>query len=503
MGAPSKKVWELVHSLTPSENQRFYERAFQHRRGKYSNYVTLYDALKELAEFDNELLKKKIAKAPFSGYLHRVKNYLYDRILEFVLDSKVDGERKIYEIIKRIKFLFEKRLYSHLPDLIGKGLELANELEDFKSHLKLLQYKRQLLQVEKDWKSISEPLAELGALEISLLSKEQEILELTQLRDKLLIGSLSDSKPEHREEVRSRLESRDSPMSETARVLIGRIKYNLALRSGDIPATLEAAVEIVETFRNSPGLLQDYGKFKAFILATFNAANFCIYFNQLERGAKIFELITSVGDAEKREPALYHEVKALHDIALGIHTANFPIISSAVEEFESLPPEIANNLDPTLKIEIYHTSAVGLIIFNQFKKALYFVNLIHSEKPKSARPDLRNYARILFIVIHFELENYDMVEQGIRSAKIALKRKKAMNIFYESVFQLFGQLINSPGKENQVVAFKEFQLGFTDLETKGLWSTMNNYFNIRAWIIAKMEKRPLSEVLIEIYTGSL
>ncbi len=496
MGAPSKRVWELVHSLTSSESQKFYDRAFEQKRGRYANYVILYDAIREQKFFDEQKLRKKLKDQPFVGHLHRIKNYLYDRILEFVPDARVDLESELYSRLGKIKFLFEKRLYHHLPDQIKKAEKLAENSEDFKGHLKILNYKREMFQVEKNWNDYKISIVEIRDLEKSLLSKENERVELVQLRDQVMGTFGTIGKVEIIPLIKDILREKSKPLSNSAEILTSRIKYNLFLREGEYDKAIEELYQVIEIFRSNPSMIQDYSNFKTFVSAAYYAANFRIHFNDFSGSEEVIELIESFANASKREPVLYYETKISHSLAMAQKTLDERRLRDTITEFKNLPSEIANNLNPSSQIDIFHLVIISLIAEADHRTALKYINQITSIGSATTKQDIKLYSRVLYLVAHYDLGNYDVVERGVKSARITFKRRDAFNPFYESVFRLFFQLVRATTNAQTNATFTRFLEGF-DGPSKYTFSAMNNYFDIQSWVRAKCEGRSFKDVLRE------
>lgn len=287
MGAPRKRVWELVHSLTSSESQKFYDRAFEYKRGQYSNYVILYDALKAQSEFDDKALRESLKDQPFLGHLHRIKNYLYEKILEFVRDARVDGESELYSQLESIKFLFEKRLFHHLPNHLDKAEQQASALEDFQAQLKIFHYRRELLAKRKDWESFKNGIIELKNKELQVLELESEKIHLTHLRDQSLSLGFSKENQTQISYIQNEVNKIGSPKSLTASILLSRIKYNLERAKGRFHECMVHTGNILSVVQRNPNLIQDYSHFNTFVIAAYFGASYRVLFNQFSEAEKI------------------------------------------------------------------------------------------------------------------------------------------------------------------------------------------------------------------------
>lgn len=499
MGAQSRKVWELVHSLTQGENQKFYERAFQHRRGRYSYYVTLYEVLKDMEEFDGKELLSRLQDQPFVSYIHRVKNYLYDRILVYVLENGSDGERLLSEQIQQIKFLFEKRLYHHISPMLGKAEKLAEDLEDledFKAHLKILQFQRELSQVGKNWETNTNLGLQIGKKEQEIYEKEGERIKLIRFKDEIWTPYPKPSDEEGLEKFRTEIEGLWPVQSKSSEILYHRIRYNYFFAKGEYSGCLKEAHNIVNAFRSKPSLIQEYTNFKSYLSAVHFGANWHVYFNEFDKAKSFFGQINGFSNAEEREPIMYLELRFQHELALAIQSLDFQALQLVVKEIEDLPRDKTRKITPAIRVEILHMAVVGLIIAQDYKKSLKFINELITSKPRLIREDFKNFARLLFILTHYELGNFDTVDQGIKAAKIGYKRKNLVTPFSTAIFKLYSALIKSPPGNPPKEIFEEFLSHFSG-EHKTLFDSQCHYFNFEGWAVSKLEKRPFTEILAE------
>ncbi|HHG83574.1 MAG TPA: hypothetical protein ENJ82_02395 [Bacteroidetes bacterium] len=101
------------------------------------------------------------------------------------------------------------------------------------------------------------------------------------------------------------------------------------------------------------------------------------------------------------------------------------------------------------------------------------------------------------MVAHYDLENLDMVDHGVRAAKIALSRKKSAapeTIYFRAVYKMFSDLIRASRIEKRKKAFSLFLAHF-EKDSSPLWESMNNYFDLKTWVKSKLEKKSFQEML--------
>ncbi|MBI3258901.1 MAG: hypothetical protein HYZ54_05435 [Ignavibacteriae bacterium] len=78
----SDDLFRLVKSLTSAEKGYFKKYTAKHIIGDKNDYTILFTILDKMDEWDEELLKRRLAKFGFSHRISSVKNYLNKLILE-------------------------------------------------------------------------------------------------------------------------------------------------------------------------------------------------------------------------------------------------------------------------------------------------------------------------------------------------------------------------------------------------------------------------------------
>ena len=127
-------LFELIHSLTPSEKRYFKVHAEKFVGAGYkSQYEKLFDALNNWPEgtYDEKEFKKKSKGKTFLKNLPDEKAYLRDLLLKTLRNyhSENNTEAQLNEMFLNIRLLIDKGLRNQAYDLIGKAQKLAEETE--------------------------------------------------------------------------------------------------------------------------------------------------------------------------------------------------------------------------------------------------------------------------------------------------------------------------------------------------------------------------------------
>lgn len=125
-------VFELIHSLTKAEKRNFKLYAGRLSGNRSSKFLTLFDALESMDEYDEERL---LARCPELNkvQLPNQKAHLYRQILKSLrmLDVQHSTLLQIREQADFARILYDKGLYSHAGRMVERAAHLAEQTEQY------------------------------------------------------------------------------------------------------------------------------------------------------------------------------------------------------------------------------------------------------------------------------------------------------------------------------------------------------------------------------------
>ena len=109
---------------------------------------------------------------------------------------------------------------------------------------------------------------------------------------------------------------------------------------------------------------------------------------------------------------LYYLNNALFEEALAI----VPGLEDGLDQYAKL-------IEASSDLSYCYNISVVFLVMEQFSPGLKWVNRILGVKAGKERLDIQGLARIFSLVFHYELGNYDLVENQIRSARGFFRKK--------------------------------------------------------------------------------
>ncbi len=132
-----------------------------------------------------------------------------------------------------------------------------------------------------------------------------------------------------------------------------------------------------------------------------------------------------------------------------------------------------------------------------YKSALKYINLVLNNSETGLREDVYTFARLVNLVIHYELGNYDLLDYTIKSAK-RFVAKSQKNYKFENVFlKDFKKLLKIKDAETMQQLFKDFKNELNEVLKDPYEQAANEYFDFISWLDSKIEDKSYEEIIKE------
>lgn len=504
---PSTKLFNLIKSLTGSEKRYFKLFVSNNKADKSSKYALLFDAIDAQDEFDDEELKNLIyANEPIhSRKYSELKAYLYDLILKSLhgYDEKSSVDFKIKGMLHSVRVLYKRSHYEDCKELLNKVKKLAFTYEKFASILEVLSWEKQIAYAQMD---ISFLDSELDRID------EEEKLCLEQLKN------LSGYK------------------NVFYKVLIN-IRKNALLRSQEQKIILNKIID-------NP-LLTDISLAKSYYAKLYYYRTYSLYYYAVLDYEKFYHSSKLVIEEMESKPHLLKEDVSEYISAL----SNFTLSCGLLEKYEEVKQNLdkflkikTNTLDDELKIHMeYYSKSFSLNLFTgefeqglkvleehleglkkfgeglfqrgrfyfqyfyiyfgigDFDKALDYLNQWLNLPRSIERQDLQSLARILNLIVHFEMGNTMLLEYLFRSTYRFLRKRNRMYNFEKRVLTFIKDSNKIQTSRELREAFLTLKNDFEELSKIPSEKVMFQYFDFIAWLESKTSNESFSTVVKRRY----
>jgi tetratricopeptide (TPR) repeat protein len=137
-----------------------------------------------------------------------------------------------------------------------------------------------------------------------------------------------------------------------------------------------------------------------------------------------------------------------------------------------------------------------------FGSGNYSQSLIHLNEwlnlPKSVeQQDLQHLARLLNLIVHFEIGNTILLSSLIRSTQRSLQKQDRWNAFEQVLLQSLRQAIQLPSFREQQTLFQQSLKKFLAIKLSPADHALLRFFDFKSWWQSKAERRDFASVMQE------
>ncbi len=499
---PSQELFRLVKSLSKSE-KRFFKLMSSLQSGE-KNYIKLFDAIEKQTEYDEEDIKDQFEGEVFIKHLPSEKNHLYKLILKslrlFYSENSISSV--LAEHIQSIEILYNKALYIECGKLVKKAKKLADGHERFYYLFELIKWEKLLLEEEFQAGKFDRDLNKLVEEEQDVIKRLRNLAEYQILYSKVNYVfrqggyARNDREREIIKEIQSHelIKGKNTALSKRAAATCYYVKGLCAITNNEVEESFENFSKVVHIFEANSHLIQDIPK--QYIKSLGNLFYYYIGSGDYE---KLFELIDKMRSLQDKPgfnridinlriflstnyfELLAHERRG--DFDKGLQKLEY--VQSRLAEFG----EKVNKEDSVLFDYLFANIYFGA---RQYRDALRQINDVLNDNEVSLRQDVYSFARLFNLVVHYELENFDLLDYLMKSTeRFYAKRKKIYNRGYDfevTFIKFFKRLVKasrSASKRGDIFQemLSEIQLLMKDQNER----VALEYFDFITWIESKID----------------
>jgi len=501
-------LFQLIKSLEKSEKRNFKLFVKRNYSGGDLKFIQLFDALDGMKEYDEAALLKK-NKAIRKQQLSNIKAHLYKQILASlrIIRDENNIDIQLHEQMDHARILYNKGLYLQSLKVLDKMKEAAKANHQ-------LTYLQQVLFFEK---------------------KIETLFITRSMRDR------ADQLTDESEEVNEKLSTVNRLSNLSLQLYSWYIQHGHARNKKDFD-DLKYYFEnnLPKGVKNDSSFYEKLYFYQSFTWYAFIRQDFLQYYRYTQKWVDLFDEYPAMLAAET---AMY--IKAMHNL-MGAHfnLLNHEKLKESIRKFEDFAkhPIITGNENNRILTYVYlytaklnlsflegkFTKGLKLVPFlekmlkeyglfldkhrvlvfyykiaslyfgsGDNEKAIDYLNKIINEKA-DLRTDLQCYARLLHLIAHYELGNFELLEYLIKSVYRYMAKMQNLSKVEEEVFAFLrrsfrvGAHALKPEFEKLLETLKKYERN--PLETRAF-----SYLDIISWLESKVHNVNVQDVIREKY----
>ncbi|MEY4010955.1 MAG: hypothetical protein RIT22_79 [Bacteroidota bacterium] len=499
-------LFVLIKSLSKSEKRQFKIFASRLETSSNTKFIELFNILDKSEVYDEKLILKSgsIKKVQLSN----LKSYLYKQILVSIR-LNIPSQNIRYQLREQIDFatiLYNKGLYKQSLKILDKTKQQALENDEKHMAYEIVEFEK-LIESQYITRSIQGRADELAVQAKELNYRNTISSKLSNLSLQLYGIMLKTGYVKSDEEYHQIDDYFNKHIAKFDEDKFGfREKYwyfnaNLwrSFLVQDFLSCYKFANKWVTLFYDNPNMIYlnpvFFLKGNHYLLESLfmlkYKTNFKKYLVQLEE---------TINDPKF---PVNDNIASLSFLYLYNNKLNYHILEGSFAESEYLIPEVlykmnihSEHLDEHHEMLFYYKIACIYFGNEKYNESLFYLEKIINNKNLTMREDLMCFARLLYLILHYELGNDYYLENQLKSTyKFLLKMNDLHEVQKEIIRFLKNLNTIYPGDiKKEFIKMKE---RFVELEKNTYEKRAFLYLDIISWLESKIENRKIGDIIRE------
>jgi len=504
-------LFQLVRSLEKSEKRHFKLYIKRSSAKEDLKIIQLFDALDKLPEYDERQLLKKL---PFvtKPQLANLKTHLYKQLLASLrlLKTTENTDLQLSEHMDNARLLYNKGLKHQALKILERAKEIAKDHNKFNFLMQLISLEKKIetlhitrSSIEKT-KSLTEEASEISD-HIDRVTKLSN-LALLLYRWYVEFGHARNEQDEKGIKEffqKNMLQNTDNLTDFYEKLYLYQSYSWLAFIRQDFLMYYRYGQKWIDLFEKEPLMISvETGHYVKGMHNLLNALFDLRYYEKFDIILKKFEAYAKTPVAQHHDNFRIHTFIYIYGAKINQH-----MMLGTFKEGLSLVPYIEEKLNEYSQYIDNHR----ILVFNYKIANLYFGSGDYSTSIDylqriindhvELRYDLQCYARLMHLMAHYELGNYEIIESLIKSVYRFMAKMKNLTVVEEEMFKFLRKSFDiSPRKLKP--ALEEFLNKIKHLEKNRFETRSFAYLDIISWLESKVYEKPMSEIIHNKFLNS-
>lgn len=498
---PSTVLFDLVKSLTQAEKRYFRLYASRHVLNNQSLSLVLFDALKQQPRYDEQALKLRMqthGSKPhnFASLKHSLQDMILQAMREFHRAAR--PHRQVRDLVEDAAFLHAKGLTAAGLKLLQKAKEKAVHYEAFDMQLYIAEVEIEYL-AQRDRVLNVNHLRQFSQDADLAVTGLRTVNELKRLSFQLLYRARRNYSLRDQKEVMSIQEVAAHPVlhqqhtSFMGQYMVARVKATLAQLGGDFETSFQWRKEILALWAAFPQMQEAFPHLRGISIANYLAA--CHDTERYREMPVGIDQLRALKPSNPTESIEFQQNAAYYELLYCMNTCNWDRAVACVTDLEHILVHHLHGINKARLIAIWYNLANYHLFMGNNKAALAMVNAILNDEGSRHREDIQQATRLLQVVIHYELENIDILDHLLRGTKRYMQMKESMHAFEHHLIRTMSRLQGTASETDKHSRLSDLQKKLTALRADPENKDAPGLREIQCWLEAKLSKKRLRDTV--------
>lgn len=501
-------LFQLIHALQKAEKRNFKLYVQRNSSNENLKIVQLFDALDKMSEYDEALLLKRMP-AVKKQQLPNLKAHLYKQLLASLrlLESSNQIDMQLREQMDYASILYNKGLYLQSLKVLEKIKETAHAHQQVAVLVQVLTLEKNIEALHIT-RSLDDRATVLAQEAQDVAQKLVLVTRLSNLSLQLYGWYIKNGHARNVEDEKNLTHffQQHLPSSITEdHTFYQRLYYYqcwcwYAFIRQDFLQYYRYTQKWVNLFEAQPFMIGLEPAHYIKGMHNLLTANFTLRnYNKFDRTIKAFE---QFAETETVHISDNNSIQVF--VYLYIAKINQHFLHGTFKEGLELVPEIKEKLatytlylDRHRVLVFYYKIASLYFGSGDFDNTIEYLNKIINWKV-NLRNDLQCYARLLHLIAHYELGNYNLLEYLTKSVYRFMAKMQNLSVVEEEIFRFLRNSFQLSARQLKP-AFEALLGKLKSLEKNPFEARAFAYLDIVSWLESKVSGLPLQTVLKNKY----
>ncbi len=498
----SAQLFTLIKSMTKAEKRNFRLYARRNQDTDDMLFLQLFDQLDRQDRLDDNAVLRRMQGVGKMQYSN-IKRHLYTQIMSSMrLINRQKEEIAIRELLDFADILYARGLFLHSLKVLEKARKAAAETGNYRLHLDVLE-KEKMIESRHITRSGPDKPSALVAEVDAVNRKSTYQIRLSNLRlllhgDYIKYGHVKNAEDAAR--LRAFFEAnmpqvREDELSASERIYLYQscVWYYFILL--DFSRCYLYARKWVDSFQEHPVLLEKdpdlYMRGYHYLLtaayALHDEHSFAEHLLALEAFRKAH--YQKLNNNSRILSFLYVHTGRLNQVFLtGRFSEGMQLLPSTLRRIQQYHDKLDNH-----RVLVFYFKIAWLYLGAGIPgKALDYLNKILNMELPHLREDIQGYAQLMFLMAHYDLRNFDLMDYLVRSVRKSFDKLKTTSVLQERTLAFFSEVCRLPLAERKG-HFGRFEKELAALRSDPYESRAFIYLDIHLWVAAALEGRNMEQ----------
>jgi len=408
------------------------------------------------------------------------------------------------DLLKNAIILYRKGLHLQSNKILSKAKTIAQEDENFLQLLDILKWEQHIIHQKNDLNKLAAYAENEVTAELHVLEKYRNLLLFKLLNDRIFIKNWQMGVARNESEIAQfnavidnfTHQKEEKPLSNEAAFYYNNAFFTHYYCTGQLEQCYEAGKRLVSTIEESfvikRNILRNRNKY---ISALHNLTAITIEIHRFGEAQNLLNKLKEIPfENVSQEITAFKRVYILQ-LQLYCKTGNFIKAKACADEIGERFRTFAPQIDQQSKLAFYYNFTYAYFGANDFGEALDWNNELLNDPSLEMREDIHCMARLLNLLIHYELGNEMLLDYIVKSAYRYINRRK--RLFQVETILL--QYIPKLPKQIEATSLNEMLLQLKEellpLSKDTFEKQAFEYFDLLSWVESKLTNQPFSEIV--------